>query len=219
MLSYARHAPTAGQMPITAVHAHDDPIVHRVLDRLGHEIVVLDEQGGVVFCNERARQLMAANRHIGVSRTGHLHFLDRGTQEKFRNLLSMPAKNMQDEGETLLLQTGLGDPPHAVSLRALDGESSPGGHHFLLTFSGPGASPPEVRMRQMMLAFGLTPAEQRLTRYLSAGGRLSGAADAFNLSRHTVRNQLRAVFDKVGVRRQTELTRLLWGGCSQSAVS
>jgi DNA-binding CsgD family transcriptional regulator len=64
-------------------------------------------------------------------------------------------------------------------------------------------------IRQLAEFFGLTPAEQRLTQYLAAGGRLNDAAREFGVSPHTVRNQLRAVFEKSGVQRQADLTRLV----------
>lgn len=53
--------------------------------------------------------------------------------------------------------------------------------------------------------FSLTPAEARLAQHLENGVTLSEAASAFGLSVFTVRTQLRAIFVKVGVRRQSEL--------------
>jgi pimeloyl-ACP methyl ester carboxylesterase/DNA-binding CsgD family transcriptional regulator len=53
--------------------------------------------------------------------------------------------------------------------------------------------------------FSLTPAEARLAQHMEEGGTLNEAAAAFGLSVFTVRAQLRAIFAKVGVRRQSEL--------------
>ncbi|MBV9570980.1 MAG: helix-turn-helix transcriptional regulator [Alphaproteobacteria bacterium] len=78
-------------------------------------------------------------------------------------------------------------------------------------------SPPGARLPDTMTKFGLTPAEQRLAQFLAYGGRLSGAAQAFGVSCHTVRNQLRSVFEKVGVHRQAELVRLMWCGSMTTA--
>ena len=102
-----------------------------------------------------------------------------------------------------------------VSVHLLDGKRGEGSL-FLVTLSW--MNPPTVqegRVRRMMEHFGLTPAEQRLTLFLTRGGHLMEAARTFSLSRHTVRNQLRSVFEKVGVRRQTDLTRLM---CSSFQV-
>lgn len=58
-------------------------------------------------------------------------------------------------------------------------------------------------------AFGLTPAEVRLAMALCEGVSLRGFAEQQGLSVNTARNQLTAVFEKVGVNRQTELVRAL----------
>lgn len=58
-------------------------------------------------------------------------------------------------------------------------------------------------------SFGLTPAETRLAARLKDGLTLKEAASALNVSFNTVRNQLRAVFEKVGLSRQSELIRTL----------
>jgi pimeloyl-ACP methyl ester carboxylesterase/DNA-binding CsgD family transcriptional regulator len=58
-------------------------------------------------------------------------------------------------------------------------------------------------------SFGLTPAEIRLASRLRDGRTLKEAADELSVSINTVRNQLRAVFDKMGLKRQSELIRAL----------
>ncbi|WP_309645434.1 alpha/beta fold hydrolase [Phenylobacterium sp.] len=58
-------------------------------------------------------------------------------------------------------------------------------------------------------SFGLTPAETRLAAKLKDGLTLKEAADDLSISVNTVRNQLRAVFDKMGLNRQSELVRAL----------
>jgi DNA-binding CsgD family transcriptional regulator len=69
---------------------------------------------------------------------------------------------------------------------------------------------PEVRTR-MVAAFGLTPAEIRLTLYLVTGGSLAGYAARFGLGLSTVRTHLKSVFAKTGVSRQARLADLLAG--------
>lgn len=58
-------------------------------------------------------------------------------------------------------------------------------------------------------SFGLTPAEIRLASRLRDGRTLKEAADELDVSINTVRNQLRAIFDKMGLKRQSELIRAL----------
>lgn len=59
------------------------------------------------------------------------------------------------------------------------------------------------------LAFGLTPAEARLAAQLKRGFALKEAAQALEISVNTARNQLKSIFDKLGVNRQSDLIRHL----------
>lgn len=72
---------------------------------------------------------------------------------------------------------------------------------------------PDARMRQtterLRLRYGLTPAEARLAWEIVKGGGRKTAAEKRGISIATVRSQLTSIFDKTGVRRQSELVRLL----------
>ena len=61
------------------------------------------------------------------------------------------------------------------------------------------------------LAFGLTPGEARVAAALAAGQTVESIAATRSVSVSTVRTQLRAVFDKLGVSRQPEMVRRLKG--------
>lgn len=63
--------------------------------------------------------------------------------------------------------------------------------------------------RSLRDSFGLTPAETRLAARLKEGLTLKEAAEDLGVSLNTVRNQLRAVFEKMGLGRQSELVRAL----------
>jgi len=63
----------------------------------------------------------------------------------------------------------------------------------------------------LRLLFDLTPSEARLTRLLIEGYPIPDAAVRIGISRETARTHLRSIFSKVGVGRQSELTRLLLG--------
>ncbi len=57
--------------------------------------------------------------------------------------------------------------------------------------------------------FGLTPAERRLAEFICRAGSLADFALAHDVSTHTARSQLRALFRKTGTTRQAELMLLL----------
>lgn len=69
----------------------------------------------------------------------------------------------------------------------------------------PTPAPDAETLRSSLAMFGLTPAEQGLALAIHGGHSLQSYADEREISIHTARNQLRAVFDKLDVRRQSEL--------------
>jgi DNA-binding CsgD family transcriptional regulator len=64
----------------------------------------------------------------------------------------------------------------------------------------------EVVTKQL---FNLTKAETALAMELANGLSLEEAAEALNIRRNTARAHLRSIFSKTGVRRQTELVRIM----------
>jgi DNA-binding CsgD family transcriptional regulator len=65
------------------------------------------------------------------------------------------------------------------------------------------------RVERLGQHYDLTASEALLALHIADGGDTGGYAAARQVSRNTVRNQLQAVFDKTGTRRQAELVRLL----------
>lgn len=57
--------------------------------------------------------------------------------------------------------------------------------------------------------FGLTPAESRLAIELTSGNAIDDAAERLGIAKETARNQLKAIFRKVNINRQSELVALL----------
>jgi DNA-binding CsgD family transcriptional regulator len=57
--------------------------------------------------------------------------------------------------------------------------------------------------------YDLTPAETRLAVEMANGRDLDEISEHFGISKHTVRAQLKAVFQKTDTRRQAELVKLL----------
>ncbi|MBR0871472.1 helix-turn-helix transcriptional regulator [Bradyrhizobium tropiciagri] len=72
--------------------------------------------------------------------------------------------------------------------------------------------PSEVPTAEVLQGlFDLTPAEARVARGIGEGRTIETIAGAFGISRETVRNQLKAVLAKTGLKRQVELAGLLAG--------
>jgi DNA-binding CsgD family transcriptional regulator len=68
------------------------------------------------------------------------------------------------------------------------------------------AEPPEAVLRQ---CFGLSAAEARLAKGLAAGRNLDTLAEELAITKDTARHELKSVFAKLDVHRQSELVALL----------
>jgi DNA-binding CsgD family transcriptional regulator len=76
-----------------------------------------------------------------------------------------------------------------------------------------------VRVPEAVLCeqYGLTAAEARVASLVAEGLSPEQIARARKVSLHTVRSQIRAVYDKLGVHRQVELAGRLMGISSEAA--
>ena len=91
-------------------------------------------------------------------------------------------------------------PPHGDVL----GHSPEPGAILFISDSEAGTTPPIERIR---VVYGLTPAEARLTSLLVKGASIATAAEQLEVSQNTAKFHLKAVFEKTGVRRQSQLVR------------
>lgn len=167
------------------------------IEHLGVALLLLDRRGRVLFATRQALEqqgrglTVAKDRlHLGPASTQHalqaaLHRLERGGLP--------PASALISEG-----------PSGALELSVLSGVV-PGAAAVLVIKPLPARS-------SLGASFGLTSAEERLCLALKEGCTLREAAERFQVSIHTVRSQLQAVFHKTGTHRQTQLLRLLSGG-------
>ena len=193
-------------------------ILDSMLDLLGRAIFVLDRRGKVLDANAHAQGLVRGeDRLLHVDRFCVLH-ADR--REDDRALSTSVAANACAKQRAMLPlrlvsnRTGApylawvipiassrnGAPSQRQSLaEAFDGEPT------ILLLVSPVMRSVEIPPEAIQAAFGLSPAEARLASALAAGRSLGDYAAQAGVSRNTVRNQLAAVFDKMGMRRRTEL--------------
>jgi DNA-binding CsgD family transcriptional regulator len=67
----------------------------------------------------------------------------------------------------------------------------------------------QIETRILMSLYGLTKAEVALSKLLAEGANLDQAAATLGIARNTARAQLRSIFAKTGVSRQSMLVSLL----------
>ncbi len=178
-------------------------------DQTEDAILFLDKAGRLTFANAATEQLAEAGDGLSLTAEG-LRFHRLVDDTRFRRALaaataavprppSLPAPRPTGRRDYLVRLTPLGDSAALIDPKA---------PRVAVQIADPdrAAVQPEERLMQ---AYGLTRAETRLAGALGRGMTLKDASDALGVSYSTVRTQLRGIFAKTGVNRQTDLIRLI----------
>jgi DNA-binding CsgD family transcriptional regulator len=188
---------------------------YTLLQRLAYPIFVVDEQRCVLFHNEAAASLLRGGGL--VLKEGRLRLGERSEDSSFTS--AMKAVLLEDGSRDrtsafVKVIKSLGEARSLVHIsRATPPETMGAFGHFpilLVTFFGIDA-PSALDPFAVGVAFDLTPAEARVAVGIAAGETISSIADRLSVRVATVRTHLKAVFGKVGVKRQAELAQLLSG--------
>ncbi len=172
---------------------------------------ILDEQGGLLSCNELASELLSAGE-IMREQEGRLEFIELSDRADFDRLVQDALQGMQHATGTvqaLQLHGATGD--LGLVLRTLpvskvvQGRGIPSVAVFVSDPQRAAQAPLDV----ITSLFGFTPTEASLAMLLANGLTLDEASDELGISRNTARTHLRAVFAKTGVTRQTGLVSLI----------
>jgi DNA-binding CsgD family transcriptional regulator len=204
-------------IPASRLSAFSDPpsasdTALQALDLLQLGVILVDHEGQVVFANRSARSLLDERDGLTLGPEG-LKATDSSTTRALRELVR---GEPQDRGGALSLPRRSG-PPLALLVSPLGSEAErltkprPVKALFLSDPARGGETGEDTLKR----LYGLTAAEARLTQELIQGRTLDEAAAQLAISSNTARSQLRTVFSKTGVRRQSELVRLLLAGPAQ----
>lgn len=176
--------------------------------------LLLNGRGRLTACNEAAQTVFEAGLgRLAVGR--EIEFENGDNQEALRTALDRARGRRQ--GQVILkLERGSEEGPNfayvipAPSLPAMAGvglEFAAEDESYAVVFPAPAEA--GALWTSLRESFGLTAAEVRLARKLRDGRTLHEAAEELSVSINTVRNQLRAVFDKMGLKRQSDLIRAL----------
>ena len=185
-----------------------------VIDNLRLGIIVLGESGDVIKTSRYADELLHSNKGLKLVR-GRLH-CDRPADE--RRLLNAIRKAQEQRGvqssdarggvlaihpENGIWLSMLVRPVKAFGLAC--GAKAPSVVLFVRT-PDQDVDVPITVIREL---FGLTPTEAALALEIANGLTMDEAAAELDIMRNTARTHLRAIFSKVGVRRQTALMRVV----------
>lgn len=178
------------------------------LNALHVSLLIVDHRQIVRFANRSAESLLSRCQGLHV-RHGRLTHTNPTTRDRLARLVS--DASAARGGGAVALQEAAGQVLHllVIPVAARSRLAAPLQTPLALVVISDPAAQSSVPGRYLGPLFGLTPAEVKLAQALVAGAEPAEYAQQSRLSVHTVRSQLRTLLAKTGVRRQSELVRLL----------
>lgn len=178
------------------------------LDRSNHGVLLLEPDGRLRHANAAAQALFAGCAALRLV-AGRLGAMAPDSERRLTALIARAAS--PDDGDrsggSMTLPVAGRDLPLTITVSPLRAPrltlfDRPPGVLVMIADPNPAASVSEAGLRDR---FGLTLAETRVALGLLAGRTSREIAERSGVSVHTVRNQLRSLFEKTGVTRQSEL--------------
>ena len=183
----------------------------QAISRLSVATLVLDESGSVLRVNPVAQDLLAQAdglKLVGGRLEATYPSDNRELQRLIRSAFS-PDAPKSAEAMSVTRPSGLVNLGLVVeSIPSLDWAEEKG-QPAALVYIRDAASKSLASELVTKQLFNLTKAETALAMELANGLSLEEAAEELNIRRNTARAHLRSIFSKTGVRRQTELVRIL----------
>lgn len=188
----------------------------RTISRLAVATFVLDENGTVVQMNPVAREILDSNDGLKLvggrleatypSDNRELLRLVRGAFQQARQSRDAPYAAEAMSISRPSGQVSLGVVVELIpTQQLLDGKGKP----TVVVYVRDAVSRSLVSNVVTSQLYNLTPAETALALELANGLSLEEASETLNIRRNTARAHLRSIFSKTGVRRQTELVRIM----------
>lgn len=189
------------------------------LDHMPIGIILVNAEGKPVYLNKRAESITHAGYGLMLKACGlnamMLHE-DKVLQQLIRQATQGEGRtNLKTGGAVMLNQTSSNKPLSLVVTPLGEdklelGVSVP--QAVAAIFIGDPEQQQDIPVTLLCSLYKLTKAEARLVNELANGFSPNEIAEKFGISRHTVRGQLKVVFQKTGAKRQSELVKLVLQG-------
>ncbi len=182
------------------------------LDRLGVTAFIVNANGVVHQQNECAHNLLAGDASVRVPNS-RLRFSDPALNTTLEGALRR-ATQVPRRSSLFPLRSGSNE-VHEVNVSPLQPAGDSGALQALplalVVIARPRPDAERIARRVRRL-YGLTEAEGRVVAALTLGETVDQIATAHGVRVSTVRAQVRAIFEKTGVHRQTDLVRIALTG-------
>lgn len=184
------------------------------LDALDHAVFGLDREGKVVLSNRQAEQLAQAGDGIKLSK-GFLIATEFGDNPRLQfqlaGAVATSAGGGTSAGGSLHLHRRPGRSSLSLTVTPFVSSSMLGNGRQLaaLVFVTDPARKPVSRSSTLRSLYQLAPAEARIADSLTEGLDVAAISEANGYTEATVRFYLKSIFRKTGVKRQSELLKLI----------
>jgi DNA-binding CsgD family transcriptional regulator len=187
--------------------------LQETLDRMPVAALVVDQARKIVVANQAVEAFLDGSDGLSLG-NGELcvdePLLGRSLSRAIAEACETGSGAGLSAGGVFLKQREEGRPPLEISVTPLHRASvdlHQAGAAFV--FINDPAAHPALAQDVLCATYDLTPSEARLATLLAADHSLAEAADELEVSVHTVRKQLQALFAKTGTHRQSSLVGLL----------
>jgi len=185
-----------------------------VLDQLPFGVVLVNGSGKPVIVNRKAKALNKHNDGLSVTCSG-IHVVSSTDTQALRQLIK-DACGKARKGGTLALDRPSSQLPLTLLATPLNPELRPLGAEadqpMAVIFICDPEDKRNICIETLRQLYGLTKAEAKLASSLAEGQSLDEIASRTSVSKHTLRTQLKCVFNKTGLNRQSDIIKLILGG-------
>lgn len=181
------------------------------LNYLPTAVLVVSEEGQVLYGNTAADHLMARSRILHVH-DGRLRLARDGDDQPLHAQIRSVIAEKHEERRRRLLQLRSSDGEQSCTaltapLPAAEHDTQPRSAAAMVMVWEPGLS--SICVASLQEVFGLTAREAELASHIANGRTVAATAEHMGISRSTARVHLERVLAKTGTHRQTELVALI----------
>lgn len=172
----------------------------QALDRLASPVFAVDSAGRLLLANEPGEAVLVRRRPFAL-KGNKMVAADPDVDVRLRAALAEAARACAC---AFSCRTARGEPHWLVRVVPVAGSSG-----VSLVYASEAGKHERTPAEVLQGMFGFTPAESETAFLVAEGMSAKEIARERGVSEHTVRAQVRQVFEKTGVRRMTELSRIL----------
>src|SRR3954451_12913900 len=188
-------------------------LLEAAIDQLSFGILVVDRRGKVLAANRSAQNMLQTGDAL-IERNGVLKARHQDNHERLtHSLITATGSKRLGPSDCIRLSRRSGKPAYIATVAPLtevvDLASMGGNRAALIMIDEPEQTDASNLRKALQQAFGLTPAEARAAALVGSGLAPQDVADQIGIAVGTIRSELKSIFEKLDISRQSELATLV----------